>query len=44
MATYDLHQHLWPASFVEALRARTDAPCFVGDELVTVEGRFPSLT
>jgi predicted TIM-barrel fold metal-dependent hydrolase len=41
VATYDLHQHLWPPAFVEALRARTDAPRLVGDELVTTEGRFP---
>jgi predicted TIM-barrel fold metal-dependent hydrolase len=41
VATYDLHQHLWPTSFVEALRARTDTPCLAGDELVTSEGRFP---
>ena len=41
MATYDLHQHLWPAPFVDALRARSEAPRLVGDELETVEGRFP---
>jgi hypothetical protein len=36
----DLHQHLWPAGFVSALRARTSAPCIAGDQLVTVEGRY----
>jgi predicted TIM-barrel fold metal-dependent hydrolase len=41
VATYDLHQHLWPPAFVEALRARTETPRLVGDELVTIEGRFP---
>jgi 6-methylsalicylate decarboxylase len=41
MATYDVHQHLWPARFVEILRARTTPPLLSGDELVTVEGRFP---
>jgi 6-methylsalicylate decarboxylase len=41
MATYDLHQHLWPEGFVDALRARTTPPLLSGDELVTAEGRFP---
>jgi 6-methylsalicylate decarboxylase len=41
MATYDVHQHLWPKGFVEALRARTTPPLLSGAELVTVEGRFP---
>jgi 6-methylsalicylate decarboxylase len=41
MATYDVHQHLWPKCFVEALRARATPPLLSGDELVTVEGRFP---
>jgi 6-methylsalicylate decarboxylase len=40
MATYDVHQHLWPAGFVEALRARTTPPLLSDEELVTVEGRF----
>jgi len=40
MTKFDVHQHLWPASFVEALRARASAPCLEGDELVTCEGRF----
>lgn len=40
MATHDLHQHLWPARFVSALRARTTPPLLAGDELVTHEGRF----
>ena len=39
--TVDVHQHLWPASFVEALRARTTAPFLEGDSLVLGEGRFP---
>jgi predicted TIM-barrel fold metal-dependent hydrolase len=41
MATYDVHQHLWPARFIEILRARTTPPLLSGDELVTIEGRFP---
>ena len=40
MPTYDLHQHLWPASFVSALRERTTPPFLARDELVTREGRF----
>ena len=40
MATYDLHQHLWPDPFVAALRERADAPRLDGAELVTREGRF----
>ena len=39
--TIDLHQHLWPDSFVEALRARTAAPCIEAETLVLDEGRFP---
>jgi predicted TIM-barrel fold metal-dependent hydrolase len=41
VTTYDVHQHLWPAPFVDALRARSAAPCLDGDALVTREGRFP---
>jgi len=41
MATYDLHQHLWPEAFVAALRVRKHPPRLTNDELVTVEGRFP---
>jgi hypothetical protein len=40
MTTYDLHQHLWPARFVTALRERSEPPHLVGDELITREGRF----
>lgn len=40
MTTYDLHQHLWPPTFVRALRERTEPPCLMGDELETREGRF----
>jgi 6-methylsalicylate decarboxylase len=36
----DIHQHLWPASFVAALRRRRAAPFLDGDLLVTREGRF----
>jgi hypothetical protein len=41
VATVDLHQHLWPAGFVAALRARSEVPRLQDGELVTVEGRFP---
>ena len=37
----DLHQHLWPASFVDALRGRDEKPYLDGDTLVLDEGRFP---
>ena len=40
MATYDLHQHLWPERFVAALQARDAPPFLTGSELVTCEGRF----
>jgi len=30
---YDLHQHLWPPSLIEALRARTERPRLRGDVL-----------
>jgi hypothetical protein len=40
VTTFDLHQHLWPASFVEELRSRAVAPCLHGEELVTCEGHF----
>jgi 6-methylsalicylate decarboxylase len=38
--TYDVHQHLWPAPFLDALRARRSPPRLDGDALVTREGRF----
>jgi hypothetical protein len=41
VTTYDLHQHLWPESFIAALRARTTPPRLDGDVLETCEGRFP---
>jgi 6-methylsalicylate decarboxylase len=40
VTTFDVHQHLWPESFVESLRTRTSVPHLEGDELVTGEGRF----
>ena len=40
MTTYDLHQHLWPETFVGALRERKTAPRLDGNVLETCEGRF----
>ena len=40
MTTYDLHQHLWPAEFLAALRARSTPPFLEGEHLTTKEGRF----
>ena len=40
MTAFDLHQHLWPASFVEALRARAEPPTLRGPVVVTREGSF----
>jgi hypothetical protein len=40
MTTFDLHQHLWPGSFVTALQKRTDLPRLVRNELMTAEGTF----
>jgi hypothetical protein len=39
VATFDVHQHLWPEGFVAALRARRRVPRIAGDELVTRAGR-----
>lgn len=38
--TYDLHRHLWPDSLVEALRARTAAPCLRDGTLVLADGEY----
>ncbi|MBA2475738.1 MAG: amidohydrolase family protein [Actinobacteria bacterium] len=38
MSSYDLHQHLWPESLVEALRARRDRPRLRGTMLELVDG------
>ncbi len=40
MTTVDLHQHLWPESFVGVLRARSELPALDGDVLTTAGGRF----
>ena len=40
MTTYDLHQHLWPNAFVDALRSRSTPPRLDGEVLETREGRF----
>jgi predicted TIM-barrel fold metal-dependent hydrolase len=38
--TVDVHQHLLPSGFIEALRRRNAPPRIVGAELETAEGRF----
>lgn len=38
--THDIHQHLWPPEFLDALRARTELPTIRGDVLTTIEGSF----
>jgi 6-methylsalicylate decarboxylase len=40
VTAYDVHQHLWPAAFVDVLRARSTPPRLDGEALVTREGRF----
>jgi 6-methylsalicylate decarboxylase len=40
MTTYDLHQHLWPEAFIEALRGRRTPPFLDGTHLTTREGHF----
>ena len=40
MTTFDLHQHLWPDAFVDALRARAELPSLRGNVLTTPEGSF----
>ena len=40
MKAVDIHQHLLPASFVDALRARASAPKLDGSVLTTPEGSF----
>ena len=40
MTTYDLHQHLWPESFVAALEARGEPPSLADGVLSTAEGDF----
>jgi 6-methylsalicylate decarboxylase len=37
---FDVHQHLWPSAFLDALRARAKQPMLQGSELTTVEGVF----
>ena len=38
MAGFDVHQHLWPRAFSEALAQRTEAPYLDGDVLHVSEG------
>jgi predicted TIM-barrel fold metal-dependent hydrolase len=38
VTTFDLHQHVWPPAFVEALEARTAPPCLRDDVLLLAPG------
>jgi len=40
MAGFDVHQHLWPRSFSEALAQRTEVPYLAGDALHLAEGTY----
>ena len=40
MGAIDLHQHLWPAAFIEALRERDGVPRLDGSTLVLPEGIY----
>lgn len=41
MATFDVHQHLWPSELVDALAARREPPCLLESTLVLAdEGEF----
>jgi predicted TIM-barrel fold metal-dependent hydrolase len=40
MASFDVHQHLWPDQLVAALRRRSRPPRIDGDELILGEGTF----
>jgi hypothetical protein len=40
VASFDVHQHLWPRPFVDALARRSGPPCIRGDELVLAEGTY----
>jgi predicted TIM-barrel fold metal-dependent hydrolase len=42
VATYDLHQHLWPPSLIEALRTRSERPRLRGDTLELPTGDWPA--
>jgi predicted TIM-barrel fold metal-dependent hydrolase len=40
MASFDVHQHLWPEQLVAALRRRSGPPRIDGSELILGEGTF----
>src|SRR5262249_59113163 len=40
MTAVDVHQHLWPAPFVDALSRRSAPPRLDGSTLVLVEGSY----
>jgi predicted TIM-barrel fold metal-dependent hydrolase len=41
VTAFDVHQHLWPQLFLDALERRSEPPCLRDGELVLEEGRFP---
>ncbi|HWB56814.1 MAG TPA: amidohydrolase family protein [Gaiellaceae bacterium] len=41
MPRFDVHQHLYPPSLIDALRARRETPRLDGDRLELREGSFP---
>lgn len=41
MSGFDVHQHLWPRAFSEALAGRETAPFVEGDTLYLSEGAYP---
>ena len=41
MATFDLHQHLWPEQLIARLSERRRPPFLSGSTLTTTEGSFP---
>ena len=40
MGAIDMHQHLWPRAFVEALTRRTETPYLDGSMLALPEGTY----
>lgn len=40
MATYDVHQHLWPPALIDALRRRSGAPRIDGSQLELEAGSY----
>ena len=41
LTAVDIHQHLWPPAFIEALSARSEAPRLADEMLHLAEGSYP---